>query len=105
MRFVAGRGAVAKRQAENAAMAKMLLAGAPWRSCWQGHHGRVGGAGEEWQWHGNAAADWHGNARNAKEPAPADGTGPSQTFGCIQAEQSLVEDFVCLFLLGMRIYI
>ena len=35
---VAGRGA---------AMAKMLLAGAPWRSCWQGHHGRVGGAGEE----------------------------------------------------------
>lgn len=54
---------------------------------------------------GNAIADWHGNARNAKEPAPADGTGPSQTFGCIQAEQSLVEDFVCLFLLGMRIYI
>ena len=51
------------------------------------------------------AADWHGNARNAKEPAPTDGTGPSQTFGCIQAEQSLVEDFVCLFLLGMRIYI
>ena len=35
---VAGRGA---------AMAKMLLAGAPWRSCWQGYHGRVGGAGEE----------------------------------------------------------
>ena len=54
---------------------------------------------------GNAAADWQGNARNAKEPAPADGTGPSQTFGCIQAEQSLVEDFACLFLLGMRIYI
>ena len=54
---------------------------------------------------GNAATDWHGNARNAKEPAPTDGTGPSQTFGCIQAEQSLVEDFACLFLLGMRIYI
>ena len=54
---------------------------------------------------GNAAADWQGNARNAKEPVPADGTGPSQTFGCIQAEQSLVEDFACLFLLGMRIYI
>ena len=54
---------------------------------------------------GNAATDWHGNARNAKEPAPTDGTGPSQTFGCIQAEQSLVEDFVSLFLLGMRIYI
>ena len=54
---------------------------------------------------GNATADWHGNALNAKEPAPTDGTGPSQTFGYIQAEQSLVEDFACLFLLGMRIYI
>ena len=103
--LLTGWGAVAK-----------LLAGAPWRRgrqgtpqwqrcCWQGHHGRVGGAGEEWQWQGNATADWHGNARNAKEPAPTDGTGPSQTFGYIQAEQSLVEDFACLFLLGMRIYI
>ena len=101
---VAGWGAVAKRQAGNAAMAKMLLAGAPWQSrrrrrgmaVARERHGRLAG---------NATADWHRNARNAKEPAPTDGTGPSQTFGCIQAEQSLVEDFACLFLLGMRIYI
>ena len=127
----AGLGAAAELLTSWGAVAK-LLAGAPWRRgrqgtpqwqrcCWQGRHGRVGGAGEEWQWQGNATADWHGNAtadwhgnatadwqgnaRNAKEPAPADGTGPSQTFGCFQAEQSLVEDFACLFLLGMRIYI
>ena len=92
---VAGRGA---------AMAKMLLAGALRQSrrrrrgmaVARERHGRLAG---------NATADWHRNARNAKEPAPTDGTGPSQTFGCIQAEQSLVEDFACLFLLGMRIYI
>ena len=116
-----GRGAAAKR-----------LAGAPWRrgrqgtpqwqrGCWRGalrqsrrrrrgmtvareRHSRLARE-RRGRLAGNAAADWHGNTRNAKEPAPADGTGPSQTFGCIQAEQSLVEDFVCLFLLGMRIYI
>ena len=99
---VAGRGA---------AMAKMLLAGALRRrgwlgTPWQSRERRRGMAvAREYQWQGNATADWHGNARNAKEPAPTDGTGPSQTFGYIQAEQSLVEDFACLFLLGMRIYI
>ena len=109
---VAGWGAVAKRQAGNAAMAKMLLAGAPWQSrrrqrgipVARERHSRLARE-RRGRLAGNAAADWHGNARNAKEPAPADGTGPSQTFGCIQAEQSLVEDFACLFLLGMRIYI
>ena len=106
-----GRGAAAKR-----------LAGAPWRrgrqgtpqwqrGCWRGalrqSRGRRRGMAMAKMQTGKRmpAADWHGNARNAKEPAPTDGTGPSQTFGCIQAEQSLVEDFVCLFLLGMRIYI
>ena len=109
----AGRGAaVAKRQAGNAAVAKMLLAGAPWQSrrrrrgmaVARERHSRLARE-RRGRLAGNAATDWHGNARNAKEPAPADGTGPSQTFGCIQAEQSLVEDFACLFLLGMRIYI
>ena len=40
MRFVAGRGAVAKRMAAlwQRAVGKMLLAGAPWRRCWQEHH-------------------------------------------------------------------
>ena len=117
----AGRGtAMAKRHAGNAAVAKMLLAGAPWQSrrrrrgmaVARERHSRLarerrgrlaGNAAADWQ--GNATTDWQGNARNAKEPAPTDGTGPSQTFGCIQAEQSLVEDFACLFLLGMRIYI
>ena len=106
-----GRGAAAKR-----------LAGAPWRrgrqgtpqwqrGCWRGalrqSRGRRRGMAMAKMQTGKRmpAADWHGNARNAKEPAPTDGTGPSQTFGCIQAEQSLVEDFACLFLLGMRIYI
>ena len=109
--LLTGWGAVAK-----------LLAGAPWqrgrqgtpqwhRGCWRGalrqsrRRRRGMAVAREYQWQGNATADWHGNARNAKEPAPADGTGPSQTFGYIQAEQSLVEDFACLFLLGMRIYI
>ena len=124
-------GAAAERLAGWGAVAK-LLAGAPWRrgrqgtpqwqrGCWRGalrqsrrrrrgravareRHSRLARE-RRGRLAGNAAADWHGNARNAKEPAPADGTGPSQTFGCIQAEQSLVEDFACLFLLGMRIYI
>ena len=40
MRFVAGRGAMAKRMAAlwQRAVGKMLLAGAPWRRCWQEHH-------------------------------------------------------------------
>ena len=131
--LLTGRYAVAKRRA-GAPQWRRGRQGTPqWqRGCLQGRDDRVGGAGEEYQWQGNtsgkgipvarerhsrlarerrgrlagnAAADWHGNTRNAKEPAPTDGTGPSQTFGCIQAEQSLVEDFACLFLLGMRIYI
>ena len=110
--LLTGWGAVAKRRAGNAAMAKMLLAGAPWQSrrrrrgmtVARERHSRLARE-RRGRLAGNAAADWHGNARNAKEPAPTDGTGPSQTFGCIQAEQSLVEDFACLFLLGMRIYI
>ena len=103
---VAGRGAVAKRQAGNAAMAKMLLAGALRRRGWLGtpwqsrrrrrgmavareRHGRLARERNSrlarerlGRLAGNATADWHGNARNAKEPAPTDGTGPSQTFGC-----------------------
>ena len=129
--LLTGRYAVAKMLLAGGAVAK-LLAGAPWRrgrqgtpqwqrGCWRGalrqsrrrrrgipvareRHSRL--AREcRGRLAGNATADWHRNARNAKEPAPTDGTGPSQTFGCIQAEQSLVEDFVSLFLLGMRIYI
>ena len=128
---VAGLGAAAELLTSWGAVAK-LLAGAPWRrgrqgmpqwqrGCWPGalrqsrrcqrgipvareRHSRLARE-RRGRLAGNAATDWHGNARNAKEPAPADGTGPSQTFGCIQAEQSLVEDFACLFLLGMRIYI
>ena len=109
----AGRGtAMVKRQAGNAVVAKRLLAGAPWQSrrrrrgmaVARERHSRLARE-RRGRLAGNATADWHGNARNAKEPAPTDGTGPSQTFGCIQAEQSLVEDFACLFLLGMRIYI
>lgn len=109
----AGRGtAMVKRQAGNAVVAKRLLAGAPWQSrrrrrgmaVARERHSRLARE-RRGRLAGNAATDWHENARNAKEPAPTDGTGPSQTFGCIQAEQSLVEDFVCLFLLGMRIYI
>ena len=40
MRLVAGRGAMAKRMAAlwQRAVGKMLLAGAPWRRCWQEHH-------------------------------------------------------------------
>ena len=40
MRFVAGRGAMAKRMAAlwQRAVGKMLLAGAPWRRCWQEQH-------------------------------------------------------------------
>ena len=114
------------------AIGKMLLAWAPRRSCrpaWALQRRAIGkmlltsaaaelltgwgavakllagGAAVAKRKAGNAKADWHENARNAKEPAPTDGTGPSQTFGYIQAEQSLVEDFACLFLLGMRIYI
>ena len=127
----AGLGAAAELLTSWGAVAK-LLAGAPWRrgrqgtpqwqrGCWRGalrqsrrrrrgipvareRHSRLARE-RRGRLAGNAAADWQGNARNAKEPGPADGTGPSQTFGCIQAEQSLVEDFACLFLLGMRIYI
>ena len=39
MRFVAGRDAVAEllaRALQRRAIGKMLLAGAPWRSCWSG---------------------------------------------------------------------
>ena len=66
MRFVAGRGAEAELlQAENRrhrglpagtlqrrAIGKMLLAGEPWKSCWQGRLGRVAGRGRrgrEWE--------------------------------------------------------
>ena len=117
MRFVAGRGAAAKLQTSLGAAAKShreVVAGlgaaakshredAADRRCGRaadrlGRSGKVAGRGA-------VAKRQAGNALNAKEPAPADGTGPSQTFGCIQAEQSLVEDFVCLFLLRMRIYI
>ncbi|MCI6917433.1 hypothetical protein MR813_00035 [bacterium] len=33
MRFVAGRGAVAERLQRGGAVAELLLAAAPWRSC------------------------------------------------------------------------
>ena len=110
--LLAGRYAVAKRRA-GAPQWRRGRQGTPqWqRGCWRGalrqSRGRRRGMAMAKMQTGKRmpAADWHGNARNAKEPAPTDGTGPSQTFGCIQAEQSLVEDFACLFLLGMRIYI
>ena len=129
---VAGQGAGAELLIGRYAVAKRRAGGPQWRrgrqgtpqwqrGCWRGalrqsrrrrrgmavareRHSRLARE-RRGRLAGNAATDWHGNARNTKEPAPADGTGPSQTFGCIQAEQSLVEDFVCLFLLGMRIYI
>ena len=120
--LLTGRYAVAKRRA-GAPQWRRGRQGTPqWqRGCWRGalrqsrrrrrgmtvareRHSRLARE-RRGRLAGNATADWHGNARNAKEPAPTDGTGPSQTFGCIQAEQSLVEDFACLFLLGMRIYI
>ena len=120
--LLTGRYAVAKRRA-GAPQWRRGRQGTPqWqRGCWRGalrqsrrrrrgipvareRHSRLARE-RRGRLAGNAAADWQGNARNTKEPAPADGTGPSQTFGCIQAEQSLVEDFACLFLLGMRIYI
>ena len=110
--LLTGRYAVAKRRA-GAPQWRRGRQGTPqWqRGCWRGalrqsrRRRRGIPVARERQWQGNATADWHENALNAKEPAPTDGTGPSQTFGCIQAEQSLVEDFACLFLLGMRIYI
>ena len=103
MRFVAGGGAAAKLQTSLGAAAKSHREDAADRRCGRAadrleRSGKVAGRGA-------VAKRQAGNARNAKEPAPTDGTGPSQTFGYIQAEQSLVEDFACLFLLGMRIYI
>ena len=56
---VAGWGAVAKRQAGNAAVAKRLLAEAPWQSR---RRQRGIPVARERQWQGNATADWHGNA-------------------------------------------
>ena len=56
---IAGRGAVAKRQAGNAAVAKRLLAEAPWQSR---RRQRGIPVARERQWQGNATADWHGNA-------------------------------------------
>ena len=129
---VAGQGAGAELLIGRYAVAKRRAGGPQWRrgrqgtpqwqrGCWRGalrqsrrrrrgmavareRHSRLARE-RRGRLAGNAATDWQENALNAKEPAPTDGTGPSQTFGCIQAEQSLVEDFVCLFLLGMRIYI
>ena len=47
MRFVAGRGAIAKRMAAlwQRAVGKMLLAKAQWRSCWYGQPAEAAGQG------------------------------------------------------------
>ena len=56
--LLAGRYAVAKRRA-GAPQWRRGRQGTPqWqRGCLQGRDDRVGGAGEEWQWQGNAAGD------------------------------------------------
>ena len=56
--LLTGRYAVAKRRA-GAPQWRRGRQGTPqWqRGCLQGRDDRVGGAGEEWQWQGNAAGD------------------------------------------------
>ena len=64
---IAGLGAAAKSHREDAAdrrcgRAADRLGRSGKEAAGGGRCGRVGGAGEEWQWQGNATADWHGNA-------------------------------------------
>ena len=80
--LLSGLYAVAKRRAEAPQWRRGMQGTPQWQRCyWQGRHGRVGGAGEEWQWQWNATADWQGNAsgRLARECQRQTGTGTPST--------------------------